>query len=118
MAELGRDQRLELVGEDVLEHLRLLVHTVPRHPERLREVGLQQPVVAEHAQRDAAALGRELDAVIAPMRHEAVVVEAAQHGRSGGGGDPQTLGHGGRGDGPSDLGLEREDRLRVVLHSL
>ena len=53
VAELGRDQRLELVGEDVLEHLGLLVHAIPRHAQRLRQVGLEQPVVAQHAQRDA-----------------------------------------------------------------
>ena len=53
VSELGRDQRLEVLGEDVLEHLGLGVHAVPGHAERLGEVALQQPVVADHLERDA-----------------------------------------------------------------
>ena len=55
VAELGGDQRLELLGEDVLEHLGLVVHAIPRHPERLGQVELEQPVVADHLERDARA---------------------------------------------------------------
>jgi hypothetical protein len=29
--QLGRDQLLQLLGQDVLEHLGLVVHPVPRH---------------------------------------------------------------------------------------
>ena len=51
VAELGRDELLELLGEDVLEHLGLVVHAVPRHVERLGEVELEQPVVADDLER-------------------------------------------------------------------
>ena len=36
----------------MLEHLGLVVDPVPRHPERLGEVGLEQAVVADHLERD------------------------------------------------------------------
>ena len=55
VAELRRDQLLELLGQHVLEHLGLVVHAVPRHAQRLREVQLQQAVVAQHLERDAPA---------------------------------------------------------------
>ena len=45
------DQRLELLGEHVLEHLRLGVHAIPGHPELLGEEQLQQAVMAQHLQR-------------------------------------------------------------------
>ena len=54
VAELGRDQLLELLGEDVLEHLGLVVHAVPGHAERLGEVELEQAVVAQHLERHRA----------------------------------------------------------------
>ena len=53
VAELRGDQLLELLGEHVLEHLGLGVNPVPRHPEALHEVQLEQPVVAHHLERDA-----------------------------------------------------------------
>ncbi len=52
LAELGRDQQLELLGDVVLEHLGLLVDAVLGHPQRLGEVGLDQAVVADHLERD------------------------------------------------------------------
>jgi hypothetical protein len=52
VAELVGDERLELLGEDVLEHLGLRVDAVPRHAELLGEVELEQPVVAHDLQRD------------------------------------------------------------------
>jgi hypothetical protein len=42
---------LELLGEDVLEHLGLGVDAVPRHVERLGEVELEQAVVADDLER-------------------------------------------------------------------
>ena len=51
LAELGRDQPLQILGDVVLEHLRLLVDAVPGHPQDFGQVGLQQPVVADHLQR-------------------------------------------------------------------
>ena len=46
----------------MLERLGLLVDAVPRHAEVLGEVELEQPVVAQHLERDALALGRQHDA--------------------------------------------------------
>jgi len=49
IAELGGDQLFELFGQHMLEHLRLLVHAIPRHAEGvLDEVQLEQAVVAHH----------------------------------------------------------------------
>ena len=56
VAELGRDARLEVLGEHVLERLGLLVHAVPRHAEVLGQVELEQPVVAQHLEREPLAL--------------------------------------------------------------
>ena len=58
VAELLGDQVLEVLGEDVLEHLGLGVDAVPRHVEDLGEEQLDQPVVADDLERDAAARRR------------------------------------------------------------
>ena len=71
VAELGGDQLLELLREDVLEHLGLVVHAVPRHAEVLRQVELEQPVVAQHLERDPRALGGELHALVGLVRRRA-----------------------------------------------
>ncbi len=84
VAELGRDQRLELVGEHVLEHLGLLVDAVPRHAERFGEVELQQPVVAQHLEREPGARFRQPHAAVALVRDETELVELADHARGGG----------------------------------
>ena len=55
VAELRGDQFLEVVGEHVLEHLGLGVHAVPRHPQHVGQVALEQAVVADHLERDAPA---------------------------------------------------------------
>ena len=49
--------RLEVLGEHVLERLGLLVHAVPRHAQVLGQIELEQPVVAQHLERHALALG-------------------------------------------------------------
>ena len=41
----------------MLERLGLLVHAIPRHAEMLGQVELEQPVVAQHLERDPLALG-------------------------------------------------------------
>ena len=64
IAELGRDERLELLGEDVLEDLGLGVDAIPRHVERLGEVELEQAVVADDLERHALAVGGQLDALV------------------------------------------------------
>ena len=60
IAELGGDERLELLGEDVLEDLGLGVDAIPRHVERLGEVELEQAVVADDLERHALAVGGQL----------------------------------------------------------
>ena len=77
VAELGRDARLEILGEHVLERLGLVVHAVPGHAELLGEVELEQPVVAQHLERDALALGRELDAAVGLVLGEAALGRAS-----------------------------------------
>src|SRR4051794_35004922 len=59
LAELRGNQLLELFRDVVLEDLRLLMHPVPRHAEDLGQEELDQPVVADHLERDALALGRQ-----------------------------------------------------------
>jgi hypothetical protein len=115
IAELDGDQLLELLGEDVLEHLRLVVDAIPRHAEVLRQVELEQPVVADHLERDARALRRELDALVGLVRDEVELAELADHARRRGGGDAHALGDRGRGDGAGAERLEGVDGLRVVL---
>ena len=52
VSELGRDARLEVLGQRVLERLRLLVNPVPRHAELLDEIELEQAVVAQYLERE------------------------------------------------------------------
>ena len=56
ITELGRDPRLDVLGERVLERLGLLVHAVPGYAQVLGQVELEQPVVAHHLEREALAL--------------------------------------------------------------
>ena len=58
IAELRGDHLLQLLGEHVLEHLGLGMHPVPRHPQALDEVQLEQPVMAHHLERHTPALRR------------------------------------------------------------
>ena len=55
IAQRFRDPLLQLLGDVVLEHLGLVVDAVPRHPEDVGQIGLQQAVVADHLERDALA---------------------------------------------------------------
>jgi hypothetical protein len=115
VAELGRDQLLELLGEDVLEHLRLVVDAVPRYPEVLDEVELEQAVVAHHLERDAAAGVRERHAVVRAALHESELAEALHHSGRRRGGDAEALGERVGAHRAAAL-LEGVDRLRVVLY--
>src|SRR5439155_1379351 len=47
------DPCLELLRDDVLQAVRFVVHVVDVHAQRLREVELEQPVVADDLDRDA-----------------------------------------------------------------
>ena len=115
VAELRGDQLLELLRERVLEHLGLGVHLVPGHAEALDEEQLDEPVVADHLERDAPAALGEADAAVALVLDEAEGRELAQHPRDGGGADLEQGREVGR-RGGAVARLERVDRLRVVLH--
>ena len=52
VAERRVDPRLELLRKGVLEPVRLVVHFVERHAERVREVALEQPVMPQHLERE------------------------------------------------------------------
>ena len=120
VAELGRDPRLEVLGEDVLERLGLLVHAVPRHPEVLGEVELEQPVVAQHLERDALAGGGERDPAVGRVGDEPLLGELLDHAARRRGGHAEPRGEVVRGDAGSGLEalLQRVDGLRVVLDGL
>jgi hypothetical protein len=79
VAEQGRDAILEVVGEEVLEHLRLLVDPVPRHPERLGQVSLEQPVMADDLEGDLAACVGQRRTLIRHVPHEPQVVQPLEH---------------------------------------
>ena len=85
VAELGRDQLLERLGQDVLEHLRFGVHLVPAHAEALDEEELEQPVVADHLERDEPSALGQPDAAIWLVLDQAEPVELAEHPRDRGG---------------------------------
>ena len=103
VAELGRDARLEVLGEHVLERLGLLVHAVPRHAELLGEVELEQPVVAQHLERDALAVGRQLHAVVRHVLDQPALGELLDHRRRRRRRDAEALGE-----------VVGRDRLAVV----
>ena len=81
VAELGRDQLLELLGDDVLEHLGLGVDAVPGHLQRLGEEQLDQPVVADHLERDPAPVGGQAHAAVGVVLDQAELAEALEHRR-------------------------------------
>ena len=58
------DSLLQLLRQDVLEPFGFVVHLIHVHAERLREIELQQPVVADHLERDPLTGRSELDAVV------------------------------------------------------
>ena len=114
LAELGGDPLLESLGEDVLEYLGLRVHAVPGHAELLDEVGLEQPVMAEHLERDLPPLVGELHAAVWDMADVAERRELLHHRGHRRRTDAEPLRERrGRGD-PVAL-LERVNRLCVVL---
>ena len=114
VAERGVDPRLELLREDVLEPVGLRVHLVERHPERVGEVELEQPVMPQHLERaQTAALGEHDTAVRRPL-DEAELGEPLHHRRRRRGADVHPLRKRGR-RRPLSLGPEGVDRLEVVL---
>ena len=88
MAERGVDARLERLGQVVLEALGLDVHLVPREPERLHQVQLEQAVVADDLERGLRPGVGERDAVVRLVAHEAHAGQALDHRGGRGGGRP------------------------------
>ena len=118
VAELGGDPLLQLLGEDVLEHLGLGVDPVPRHAKVDGQVGLQEPVVAQDLHRHPHAVGRQAHPVVGDVGDEAHPVQPLDHRRGRRRGHPEALGQRVGGDAPLGLlgpALERVDRLGVVL---
>ena len=113
--ELGGDQLLEVLGEHVLEHLRLGVDAIPGHPQRLGEEALEQAVVADHLEREAPPVGGQAHAAVGHVRDQPQLVELLEHRRDRAGRDAQALGQRVGRDRLVAAGLEREDRLGVVL---
>jgi len=87
VAQLGRDDLLELAGEHVLEDLGLGVDPIPRDLEDLRQEELEQAVVADDLERDATAVGGQAHAAIGRVLGEPELVELAHHGRDRAGRD-------------------------------
>ena len=118
LAELLGDQQLEVLGDVVLEHLGLLVDPVLRHPERLREVGLDQAVVADHLKRDALPGARQHHSLVEGVLDQPHLVEPLQHRRRGRRSDRDPLRQLTGEDRALALLGEGVDRLRVVLDRL
>jgi hypothetical protein len=115
VSELGGDQFLELVGEDVLEHLSLVVDAIPGHAQALHQIQLEQPVMADHLQRDQLTGLGQGDPTVGLVSHEPELAQALDHARGGRRRDAEALGERVGTDGPIAAVLERVDRLAVVL---
>jgi hypothetical protein len=87
VAQLGRDDLLELAREHVLEDLGLGVDPIPRDLEDLRQEELEQAGVADDLERDATAVGGQAHAAIGRVLGEPELVELAHHGRDRAGRD-------------------------------
>ena len=116
VAQARRDQLLELLGEHVLEHLGLGVHAIPGHPELLGQEQLEQPVVAQHLKRDPATLVGEPHAVVGLVLDQPHLGELAHHRRDRARRDAQPLGQLIRRYRAALAGLQRIDRLGIVLN--
>ena len=102
----------------MLERLRLLVHAIPRHAELLDEIELEQPVVAQHLERDLLAVVRELHAAVRDVLDQALVGELLDHPGGRRGRDLQAIREVVGRDRLARAVLQRVDRLRVVLDRL
>ena len=118
VAERGVDPRLELLGEDVLEPVGLGVHLVERHAEGVRQEQLEQPVVAKHLERDAAARLGQRHAAVGRAFDEPVGGELLRHARDRRLRQAELRRQRARAHAAASVGLavlELEDRLEVVL---
>jgi len=112
--ERAVDARLQLLRDHVLEPVRFVVHVVDVQPERLREVELEQAVMADHLDRDALAGLGEPSAAVGLVVEEPERAELLQHRGRRRGRDPLVARN--RSDGHAPLRvLKLVDRLQVVL---
>ena len=116
MAERRVDARLERLGEVVLEPLGLGMHLVPREPERLHQVELEQAVVADDLERRLRARVGQRDAVVRLVAHESHAREALDHRGRRGGGHAEALGERARSHAAG--AIQHPDRLQVILDGL
>ena len=116
VAQARRDQLLELLGEHMLEHLGLGMHAIPGHPELLREEQLEQAVMAQHLQRDTAALVGQSHTVIGLMLDDPDLGQLAHHPRHRRRRHPQPRREIVRRHRRAAASLERIHGLRIVLH--
>jgi hypothetical protein len=116
VAQPRGDQLLEILGEHMLEHLRLRMHAVPRHPQLLGEEQLDQAVVAQDLERYPPPLAREPDSVIGLVLDQTEVGQLADHRRDGAGSDAKAIGQLVGGDRRVPAALESVHRLGVVLN--
>jgi hypothetical protein len=117
-AELRRDQLLEVLGDVVLEHLRLGVDAVARHPQGFGEEGLDQAVMADHLERDPLACRGQADSLVGDVLGEAEVGELLEHRGRRRGGDAETGRDLAVGDEAFAVVAEHVDGLGVVLDRL
>ncbi len=111
------DPRLELLGDHVLEAVGLVVDVLDIEPERLREVELDQAVMADHLERHELAVRREPRAAVGLVLDQPERCELLHHRGCGGGRDPLILRDGA--DRHAPLGrLQLVDGLEVVLDRL
>src|SRR5689334_14463026 len=80
-AERAVDPRLQLLREDMFEPVGLVVDVVDVDTERLGEIELEEPVVADHLERDALAGGRQRAAAVRRVLGEAERGELLHHRR-------------------------------------
>ena len=112
-AERSVDARLDLLGEVVLEAIRLGVHLVPAEPERLHQVELEQPVVADDLERDPLARRRQRGAVVALVLDQPERREPLEHAGRGRRADAELVRD--RRRGRRAVAAELPDRFEVVL---
>ena len=113
----GTDESLteeNLFSATDVEPVGFVVDVVDPDSERLRQVELEQPVVADHLERHALAGVREGDAAVGRVLGEAERGELLHHRARGGGGDVLAPCQG-RGRDPLAFGAELVDLLQVVL---
>lgn len=119
VAEGCRDAGGKIVGDVVLEDFGFVVNAIPRHVKHLAEIGLEQAMVAQHAERHLLALWRENGATIGSVFNKVAFGHALQHRGSRTGRNAEPLGEIVSADGPATgTATERVQRFRVILDRL